>query len=60
MIKINYTKLLEVYGKFRARAYKEFDENERNEFFKFLEEQYDEILLNNSLIEKKFNEIKTA
>jgi len=34
--------------------------NERNEFFKFLEEQYDEILMNNTLIEKKFNEIKTA
>mgnify|MGYP000178536904 CR=1 FL=1 len=37
-----------------------FNENERNEFFKFLEEQYDEILMNNTLIEKKFNEIKTA
>ena len=30
MVKINYTKLLEVYGRFRARAYKEFNENSLN------------------------------
>ena len=60
MVKINYTKLMAVYGSFRASAYKEFNEHERNVFFKFLEEQYDEILMNNTLIEKKFNEIKTA
>ena len=60
MIKINYSKLLEVYGGFRARAYKEFNKNERDEFFKYLEDQYDEILINHTLIEKKFNEIKQA
>lgn len=59
-MKINFGKLLEVYGNYRAKAYKEFSEKERKEFFDYLENKYDEILLDNKIIEKKFNEMKSA
>ena len=58
-MKINYGKLLETYGKYREKAYKEFNEKERKEFFNYLERKYDEILADNTLIAEKFEEIRT-
>ena len=57
MLNINYENLLEVYGKFRKKAYEELNEDARREFFHFLEEKFDEILFDNLLVKKKFEEL---
>lgn len=57
MMNINYENLLAVYGEFRLRAYKELSENKRKDFFKFLEDEFDQILLNIFLVEKKYEEL---
>ena len=57
MLNINYENLLEVYGNFRARAYQELNEEARKEFFHFLEEKFDEILFDNLIVKRKFEEL---
>lgn len=57
MLNINYENLLEVYGNFRARAYQELNEEVRKEFFHFLEEKFDEILFDNLIVKRKFEEL---
>lgn len=57
MLNINYENLLEVYGNFRARAYEELNEEARKEFFHFLEEKFDEILFDNLIVKRKFEEL---
>ncbi len=57
MLNINYENLLEVYGNFRARAYEELNEDARKEFFHFLEEKFDEILFDNLIVKRKFEEL---
>ena len=57
MLNINYENLLEVYGNFRARAYQELNEEARKEFFHFLEEIFDEILFDNLIVKRKFEEL---
>ena len=57
MLNINYENLLEVYGNFRARAYQELNEEARKEFFYFLEEKFDEILFDNLIVKRKFEEL---
>ncbi len=58
MKRIDYTKLLYVYGEYREKAYKELNANKRKEFFNFLDTKYLEIKENNKLIEEKFNELR--
>ncbi|MBN1468358.1 MAG: hypothetical protein JXM74_08410 [Fusobacteriaceae bacterium] len=58
MKRIDYTKLLYIYGEYREKAYKELNVNERKEFFNFLDTKYIEIKENNKLIEEKFRELK--
>ena len=57
MLNINYENLLEVYGNFRARAYQELNEEARKEVFHFLEEKFDEILFDNLIVKRKFEEL---
>ncbi len=57
MLNINYENLLEVYGNFRARAYQELNEEARKEFFHFLEKKFDEILFDNLIVKRKFEEL---
>lgn len=57
MLNINYENLLEVYGNFRTRAYQELNEEARKEFFHFLEEKFDEILFDNLIVKRKFEEL---
>ncbi|MBN2837124.1 MAG: hypothetical protein JXM74_00035 [Fusobacteriaceae bacterium] len=57
-MKINETKLLIMYREFKDRAHKELSEIRKEEFFDFLIENYEVIVKNPSLIEKKFNELK--
>ena len=47
MKRIDYTKLLYVYGEYREKAYKELNANKRKEFFNFLDTKYLEIKENN-------------
>lgn len=58
MKRIDYAKLLYVYGEYREKAYKELNVNKRKEFFNFLDKKYMEIKENNKLIEEKFNELR--
>ena len=53
MKNINFASLQESYKNFRARAYKELNEQSRKDFFDFLETNFVEILINNQIIEKK-------
>lgn len=53
-----YDSLLNIYSEYRLLAYEELGEIARKEFFAYLEEKFDDILQDNSLINKKYKELK--